>query len=185
MESELPLKPTPGADHPEAPIEFYKASLQIHVEDCKHKHALAIEKFKSVGQYGQNAMRTLFLMNGGAAAALLAFIGHLATNTPAEVPKMSASLTIFVVGLALAGAAGGIAFFSTWLYAYSKKIIQGHFMNVIAALLSMSSLIAFCYGIDATYTALSTFKGAGQMSNKAIPINENLRVHGHPNEQKQ
>jgi hypothetical protein len=139
-------------------MEKYKAELQIWVNDCKHPYDQRIEQFRAVSQSGQSAVKSLFLMNGGAAAAILAFIGHLSTNHPEKVAQMSGSLRIFVIGLALSGGAAGFTFFSNWMYAYSEKMIWGHCLNAIAVALGVLALGAFGYGIDATYTVFAAFK---------------------------
>jgi len=87
--------------------ELYKAELQKWVEEHKNVHAHSVELFRSVILAGQNALRTAFLMNGGAAVALLAFVGHLATTDPHRVPSLAPSLTMFVGGV-LVAALGGL-----------------------------------------------------------------------------
>jgi hypothetical protein len=75
------------ADEPTpADLERYKANLQGWLETFKNVQTQNIEMFRSVITAGQNALRTSFLMKGGASLAILTFIGHLATNTPDKAP---------------------------------------------------------------------------------------------------
>jgi hypothetical protein len=67
-------------------LERLKAQLQILVEAHKSSHASDLEMFKSVIQSGQNAIKTSFLMNGGASVAILAFIGKLTESNKANIP---------------------------------------------------------------------------------------------------
>jgi hypothetical protein len=62
---------------------------------------------------GQVALRTSVLINGGAAVAVLAFIGALVGNDRvglAQVGKMAGSLMWFAAGVAAAGAALGLSY---------------------------------------------------------------------------
>lgn len=68
-----------------AELEQYKAHLQLEVERHKDVNASNLEMFKSVITAGQSAMRSAFLLNGGAAIALLAFITHLTEKQPGKV----------------------------------------------------------------------------------------------------
>jgi hypothetical protein len=63
-------EPTP------ADLARYQAELQLSIEQRRGNHAAQLEGFKSVITAGQNAIRSSFLLNGGAAVAILAFIGH-------------------------------------------------------------------------------------------------------------
>jgi hypothetical protein len=73
-------EPTPVA------IEKYKADLQNWIEANKQQHDASLEMFRSVIVSGHNAIKSAFLLNGGAAVALLAFIAHLAQYKPDKVP---------------------------------------------------------------------------------------------------
>ncbi len=54
-----------------------KAEIELLIERHKQANQLDLEMFRSVISAGQNAIKTAFLLNGGAAIALLAFIGSL------------------------------------------------------------------------------------------------------------
>ncbi|MGE4048090.1 MAG: hypothetical protein AB7F35_24750 [Acetobacteraceae bacterium] len=63
---------------------------------------------------GNHAIRALLLINGGAAVAMLAFIGHLAGvkdgKFSGKLPELTAPLAWFAWGVALAAAAGALAY---------------------------------------------------------------------------
>jgi type IV secretory pathway VirB4 component len=105
----------------EATIERYKAELQKWVEEHKNIHAQGVEMFRSVIQAGQNALRTAFLMNGGASVALLAFVGHLSSVAPERVSTLAPSLTVFVGGVLVAALASGVTYLSQWFYAGERS----------------------------------------------------------------
>lgn len=149
-------------------IAAAEISAQPTVPDSaaiQHANAMKIEQFKAVVQSGQNAIKGLFVINGGAAGALLAFIGNLATNQPENVPLLAVSLTIFVVGLAFAGMAAGAVYFADWSYTYRKTTRRGPIFNAFAGALGILSLVLFFWGIQATYTAFAAFKPSPETSN--------------------
>src|ERR1039457_801089 len=61
---EVIKSPNPEVD--QANLESYRAELQLWVEENKKVHSWDLEGFKSVISAGQNALKTAFLMNGGA-----------------------------------------------------------------------------------------------------------------------
>lgn len=64
---------------------------------------------EGVLMYGKETMKSLLLLSGGSAAALLAFIGHLATSDMKESAKgLAWPLSIFVVAAVFA--VGGLGF---------------------------------------------------------------------------
>ena len=64
---------------------------------------------EGVLMYGKETMKSLLLLSGGSAAALLAFIGHLATSGMKEAAKgLAFPLCIFVFAAVLA--VGGLGF---------------------------------------------------------------------------
>ncbi len=80
----------------------------------KHIHDEAwvqarIELFRAVVTHEHAALRPLFLLNGGAAVAALAFIGQV---WPADVSGIVVAMVIWSVGLFAAGLAAGLAYFS-------------------------------------------------------------------------
>lgn len=71
------------------------------------KDELKLETYKRLGELGMLALRTVFLLNGGAAIALLAFLGNAATPgkdvlKAAAISHMAGSMNQFVIGIAFA-----------------------------------------------------------------------------------
>ena len=104
-----------------ADTELYKAKLQKWIEEQKNVQSHQVEMFRAVISAGQNALRSAFLMNGGGAVAVLAFIGNLANNDPQRIPSLAPSLTVFVSGVLLVAVASGATYFSQWFYAHLPK----------------------------------------------------------------
>ena len=115
--------------------------------------------FKSVITSGQNAMRSSFLMNGGAAVALLAFIGHLASIKPESVAIFAAVLMPFVLGVLAMTMTSGFTYLSQWLYDSSNTKAQkwGFSLNIVCIALGISSYGLFMWGMCRAYFAFTQF----------------------------
>jgi len=140
-------------------LETYKHQLQLHVERTKDASASRLEMFKSVIASGQNAIRTSFLMNGGASVALLAFIGHLAAVRPANVPLFADVLFPFVLGVLAMTMVSGFTYLSQWLYSESNRAqyVAGMTLNVLCILLGLGSYGCFIVGMGRAQEAFAAF----------------------------
>lgn len=140
--------------------ELYKAKLQNWAEEHKNKHQLSQEMFRSVITAGQNALRTSFLMNGGASVAMLAFMGNLATKSPDKVQLFAYCITLFVFGVLISSIISGATYLSQWFYASDKKWTYkvGFSLNVIGIVLGICSYMIFAYGIKEAYDVFVIFK---------------------------
>ena len=131
-------------------------SLEQYKAELRSQHERGLEHFRSVILAGQNALRTAFLMNGGAAAAILALVGHLATNGQhTHVVRLSASLGLFVTGVLAAGLASGFTYLSQWIYAESHK--AGMTLNILAIVTGLGSHLLFGLGIWKGYAVFRAF----------------------------
>ena len=140
-------------------MELYKANLQKWVEEHKNTHSHQVEMFRSVISAGQSALRSAFLMNGGGAVAVLAFIGNLANNDPQRIPSLAPSLTVFVSGVLLVAVASGATYLSQWFYAHLPKwgSYTGHAFNILAIVFAIASYCAFAWGIHDAYTVFASY----------------------------
>lgn len=150
---------SPSSNSTELDLEKYKADLQLHIEQNKNYYASKLEMFRSVITSGQNAMRSSFLMNGGAAVALLAFIGHLASIKPESVALFAAVLMPFVLGVLAMTVTSGFTYVSQWLYdsASTKAQSWGFKINVACIVLGISSYVFFMWGMCRAYLAFQQF----------------------------
>lgn len=88
-------------------------------EKWKHENQANLtiwaEQFKAVISAGENVLRSVILINGGAAIALLAFIGNIwnksIKNNDTDITKLLISMAIFVIGTFF----GGLAMSSHYL----------------------------------------------------------------------
>ena len=86
-------------------LEGIKHQNSTQLEIMKIENSFQIESFKAAISIGANACRTFLIMNGGAAIALLAFLGNIWNkNSSAEAASAIASaLYLFCGGVVLAG----------------------------------------------------------------------------------
>lgn len=150
---------SPSQSPTEVELERYKADLQLHIEQNKNCHASQLEMFKSVISPGQNAMRSSFLMNGGAAVALLAFIGHLAAIKPQSVALFAAVLMPFVLGVLAMTMTSGFTYLSQWLYGSPNTKAQkwGFKLNIACITFGIFSYSFFMWGMCRAYFAFTQF----------------------------
>lgn len=148
-----------GKDTIQVDIERYKAELQIWVEKHKVSHASSIEMFKSVITSGQNALRTAFLMNGGATISMLAFLGKLTDQHPDKLRIFSCAMIPFVIGVLAITMASGFTYLSQWFYAGQTnwKRITGLTCNILAIIMGLASYGLFIWGITKAYDAFISF----------------------------
>lgn len=136
-------------------IEQYKADLQNWIETNKQNHEGNLEMFRSVITSGQSAIKTTFLLNGGASIAMLAFIGHLTQFSAAKIPLFAACLATFAYGVLAIAMASGFTYLSQWLYASDRPaaIKAGFYFNLLCILLGFSSYGFFAWGLFKAYCA--------------------------------
>ena len=116
-----------------------------------------LELFKSVIQSGQAALKSFFLLNGGAAVAVLALIGHLSTSsiTAAQVNKFGRPLLSFACGLAFTTLASGLTYLVQKAYSPPKKNRRlAERLNALVILMCAASLVAFIVGCGFAYGAI-------------------------------
>jgi hypothetical protein len=130
----------------ESNMEWYKAQRQFD-----------LEMFKSVIQSGQTALRASFLINGGAAIALLAFIGNIWNKTQniTVIKSLAISLCVFSTGVLFVALSTGMTYLTQNAYAYNWNK-TGTTINIISILFVILSYITFIFGIKYLYNAFIT-----------------------------
>lgn len=130
-------------------IEAFKANLQHKLEDIKFDSNTRIEMFKSVITSGQNAVKTGFLLNGGATLAMLTFIGHISERQPNRVSEFGCSMYSFTIGVLLVAITSGLTYLSQWFYSNDEDKSQtaGDISNYICIVLMIASYVMFFIGI--------------------------------------
>lgn len=103
----------------EAALEEYRANLSAWVASSQQRHEGQMEMLRSVITVGQSALKSALLINGGAAVALLAFIGRIWGNAETQhtIEALATALVCFVFGVLSAAMASGATYFSQAGYA--------------------------------------------------------------------
>ena len=137
-------------------LAHYSAKCELHKETYKAQCDSQLEMFRSVITSGQNALRAGFLINGGAAVAILAFIA----NGYGKLIKFPwngivDSLIWFTGGVLAIGLATAGTYATQRVYHMNNKRV-GDWLNAGVFLIGMVSSLCFCAG---AYIAYITLKG--------------------------
>ena len=109
-----------------------------------------LETYKSLITLSIEGFKFSALANGGAAVALLAYLGNVA-GKGVPVPNMSCPMSIFMIGLTVNGLAMLFAYLTQFALLnetnqHSSPIVKHTIALWIAIILFACSLIAFCAG---------------------------------------
>ncbi len=142
--SEKHLTPEERQTKVEAIIEKYRAINTQH-----------IEMFKSVITMGQSALKSAILINGGAAVALLAFIGKVWGNVDGHIDLeyLKCGLMLYTFGVLSATIASGFTYLSQWFY-HRHNLTIGKILNVAVIVLVIGSYLLFAMGSYEAYLSL-------------------------------
>lgn len=132
-------------------FEVYKVQAPL-------QHAAAMEMVKSAIAAGGDALRLLVLINGGAAVALLAFLGNVLTKEAPDrfnfsVQGMRVALATFVFGVGFAGVSAA-ARYLTQFSASNRWVKTANSFNAVAIIFGVMSLASFFRGGLWAYWAL-------------------------------
>jgi hypothetical protein len=124
-------------------------------------HNWNLEGFRQIIALGQSTLKSMMLINGGAAVALLAFLGNLITRSGSStnVVVFAGSMRMFVVGVFLAAVAYATTYFSQLFYGGEKNWQQrtGLIFHIVTSLVGAASLAAFLWGAHAAYRGFIVF----------------------------
>lgn len=154
------LTTTSNQPHP-LELEKFRSDLAGSLTYEEHVQNWRLESFKQVIALGQSTLKSMMLINGGAAVALLAFLGNLVTRSSsfANVASFAASMRMFVIGVFLASVAYATTYFSQMFYEGEKKWQRrtGLGFHVLTSLVGAGALIAFLWGAHIAYQAFVSF----------------------------
>ena len=119
------------------------------------------ETYKSLMLYGNNALKFILLINGGAVIALLTFLGNLLKNTNNLEIDMSWAMGCFLLGIIVGGIANLTAYFAQlklynesigntnstthmkWVYTTLGFVILGIILFTIGSILTLNELQSY------------------------------------------
>lgn len=148
--------------------EQIKHELEVWKTQTSTDLALGVELLKGTIEAGQTALRSAIAINGGAAVAMLAFVGNAVTKWQTGGPllsKVGAAMLVFVLSAGFGGTATGFRYlaqfwFSEARYAGVKKermLRCGGVANVVSILLGVASFAGFFAGGVLAYRAIATY----------------------------
>jgi len=143
-----PLAPSPGFITSQDPVPSPAVEAERHRASLAFAGGQRLELLKSAVRAGESALKTLLLMNGGAAVAVLAFLGNLLAKPSSglnlSVPNFKAGLLRFTLGVALVGVSATLRFIA--IYAAMSKSRLELPCSWAALLAGLTSLVAFVLG---------------------------------------
>ena len=149
-----------GVSAGDASMETYKAKLAALGNSLQQEHESNLEMLRAVITTGQSALKSALLINGGAAVATLAFVGHVwsTPGTSSILPGLTYGLSLFVWGVLSAACAAGATYLSQAGYggefgAQSQRVGRvGHGLAVIGV---VGAYVLFGLAAWQTYVAVS------------------------------
>lgn len=98
------------------------ANYETSLREWEADNALETEFMKVAATSGQVAMKSAILINGGAAVAMLAFIGHaLSSDVCIDIKILTKSMSFFTIGVFLGAIATGTTYITNILYQFSFR----------------------------------------------------------------
>ncbi|NNN85795.1 hypothetical protein FKN93_17950 [Vibrio sp. A8-1] len=130
----------------ERDLAVFKAENDRNIAHANNLTTNSLELFRSVILSGQSALKASMVINGGAAVALLAFMGKIwGSSIASEVAySLSRSTFLFCVGIVLGAFAAGTTYFTQCLYNI-EKFRLGNFFNIATVLMILSSYGIFIF----------------------------------------
>ncbi len=129
------------------------------VPDINNEHA--VETYRSLIQIATEGLKVLLLLNGGAAVAILAYLGSISANVT-TVPDMRIPMGCYIAGLLLCGLAFATTYltqfvrFNELVHAGDGNKIGGHMLWLrLTFLLAFLSIVSFAIG---SFYAVTLFR---------------------------
>ena len=139
----------------ESDLAAFNAEQERNIAKFNAEQLHSIEMFRSIITYGSAALKSAILINGGAAVALLAFIGNIWTKEISQIAvnSLTNSILYFSFGVLVAAVGAAGSYFTQYCYGekFQRAAIVFHTLTVILVLGSY-----VCFGIGA-YEAYESF----------------------------
>lgn len=135
-------------------LAVFKAEQERNLAHYNAQQLFSLEMLRSVITYGQAALKSALLINGGAVVALLAFIGNIwEKDTPqAAVDSLTSSIVYFAFGVLLAAFGTGTTYLTQ--YCYSEEYLKtGAWFHGGTIVIVLGSYFLFGFGAYDAYLA--------------------------------
>jgi hypothetical protein len=132
-------------------------SHKFHESQFKATCEANLEMFKSVILTGQSAIKSSILINGGAAVALLAFIGKIWTESQTQITTqlLISGLGYFVTGVLMGAFTSGFTYLSQLSYGH-EHWKKGKALHAVAIISGLSAYALFGIGAWSVYGSFTT-----------------------------
>lgn len=138
------------------------SSDSLVLRESRHKAQLEtdLEVFRAVFVYGQAALKTTILINGGAAIAVMAFLARYigVENQVANMQFFLYALLVFGFGVLLGAVTTGFTYLTQSFFAHRKDKL-GFSFQVLSLILGLLSLSAFGLGVWFSYQGFGSAFG--------------------------
>lgn len=140
--------------------------LDNKYEERVWQQTLEVRKssFESVIRYGEAALKSAILINGGASIAILTFITQIWSKTPNIISSLLFSLIMFVLGTLSSSLASGMAYL-TQLHHLNENNPGFKKMRKITIALVVLSYVLFTVGVFYTFYVLKCNIPTGMQNN--------------------
>jgi hypothetical protein len=133
----------------------------LEAERVRFQHEWILELLKGVFLLSTSTLKLLFALTSGSAAAMLVFMGHLATaGQGAKVKDMTGSLCVFTLSAFLVTLSIGAGYVTQLVYLKSDwdKPQIGNIIFGAAIAIAVFAYIFYFVGISLAYCAFSRFQ---------------------------
>ncbi|WP_075259998.1 hypothetical protein [Herbaspirillum camelliae] len=154
------IESTPESEPSALQMEQFKAQLQERAERARQQHEGTLEAFRSVITSGQAAIKSAFLLNGGAAVAMLAFIGHMTQGNKLgiDMRTLALALAVFAGGVLTTAVQSGFTYLTQWFSmlgrTWATRVALG--CNLLSIALAIFSYGFFVWGVCRAYKGILT-----------------------------
>jgi hypothetical protein len=139
-------------------IRKFEHDFEVWKIQTPLQSAANLEMFNSVIEAGQTAIKSAIIINGGAAAAMLAFLGNFLSADVEDanmfpISGIGLALLVFLLGVGCAGLASGFRYLVQATYAWGWRK-SGHALNWVTIALGLASFASFFLGSIWGYLAI-------------------------------
>ena len=138
----------------EVDLAVFRAEHERNIAHYEAQQLHSIEIFRSVIAYGQAVLKSAILINGGAAVALLAFIGNIWAKGISQdaVNSLTSSIAFFAYGVLVAALGTAGSYFTQYCYyeGFHRAAIVFH---VLTVLIVICAFMLFGFGAWESYQA--------------------------------
>lgn len=140
----------------EVDLAVFRAEHERNLAHYSAQQESSRQMWESVFTYGQAALKSAILVNGGAAAGLLAFIGNIWSKgiNPLAVENLTHAILAFALGVLAAAIGTGTTYVTQYSYCCEWDVLARTF-HVLTVVVVIGSYFLFFIGAHASYSAFS------------------------------